>query len=254
ERRSEWRGSSAVAVLPRRGSASDDAGHAAQSGAGGMAGPARVPQPRDGFARLAFDAEELEIGRAIDAGREIVAEIAIGDFDDVVGDELGPFARRLFRMLQRIFPFVDRPAGEVIGRQLGKDGLKVDLTVAERAVAPGALDPTLVAAIHTLLRRRIELGVLDVEHLDSVVIEVDEAEIVHALLDVVAGVVIDVAALVAADRIQEHIERLAVEDVFERMDLKAKIDAILVMDVEDRLPAARLFGEAILDETSRSLR
>ena len=77
---------------------------------------------------------------------------------------------------------------------------------------------------------------------------IDETEIVHALLDVVAGVVIDVATLVSADRIKEHIEGLPVEDVFEGMDLIAEVDTVLVIDVEDRLPSAGLFSEAIFDE------
>ena len=172
----------------------------------------------------------------------------------MVRDELGALARRDLGMLQAAFPLVDRPAGEIISRELREDRLEIHLPVAERAVAAGALEPSLIAAVDALLRGRVELGVLDVEHLDAVVIDVDEAEIVHALLDVVAGVVIDVATLVAADGVEEHVEGFAVEHVLARMDLKAEIDAVLVVEVEDRFPAAALLGEAFLDEAGGPLR
>src|SRR5579871_6663059 len=132
------------------------------------------------------NAEELEVGVAIGAGRGKIVEHPIGHFDDVVGDELRAFARRDFGMLQAAFPFVNGPAREIIGRKLREDRLEIDLAVAERSIPSGALEPSLVAAIDALLRGGIELGVLDVEHLDPVVIGVDEAEIVHALLDEVA--------------------------------------------------------------------
>src|SRR5579863_1051371 len=202
----------------------------------------------------AFNAQEFEVHRAIGAGGGEIVEHPIGHLDDVARDELRALARRDLRMLEAAFPLVHRPAGEIISGELGKDRLEIDLPVAERAVAAGALEPALVAAIHPLLRGRIELGVLDVEHLDPVVIGVDEAEIIHALLDEVAGVVIDIAALVAADRVEEHVERVAVEDILARVDLEAEVDAALVEGVEDRLPAAALFGEAFLDQACGPLR
>src|ERR1700712_3453005 len=112
-------------------------------------------------------------------------------------------------MLQAALPLVDRPAGEIVSRKLGEDRLEINLPVAERAVAPRPLQPALVAAIDALFRRRVELGVLDVEHLDAVAVGVDETEIVKALFDEVAGVVVDVAAPVAADGVEEHVEGVA---------------------------------------------
>ena len=53
---------------------------------------------------------------------------------------------------------------------------------------------------------------------------------------------------------EEHLERLAVEHVLGRMNFEAEIDAVLVVDIEDRLPAARLLGEAFLDEACGALR
>src|SRR5271154_1016808 len=101
--------------------------------------------------RLTLNAEQLKVRRAIGAGGGEIVECAIGHLDDVIGDELGALARRDFGMLQAVFPFVDRPSGEVVASELGKDRLEIDLAVAERPVAPGALEPTLVAAINALL-------------------------------------------------------------------------------------------------------
>src|SRR5271165_94865 len=202
----------------------------------------------------ASNAEQFEVGRAIGpGGREIVKD-AISHFDDMIGDELSALARGDFGMLQTAFPFVHRPSREIVGGELGKDRFEINLAVAKRPVAPGALKPALIAAIDALLRGWVELGVLDVEHLDTIVIGVDEAEIVHALLNEVARVVIDVAALVAADRVEKHVERIAVEDVFARVNFEAEIDAILVINVEDGFPAAALLGETFLDQSGRPLR
>ena len=56
-------------------------------------------------------------------------------------DEFGAFARAVLGMLEAAFPFDHRPAGEVVGGQLGEDRAEVDLAVAERAEAAGALHP-----------------------------------------------------------------------------------------------------------------
>ena len=48
ERRSQWPRPAALALLPQRRRAGDGARHAAESGAGGMAGAAHVPRPSDG--------------------------------------------------------------------------------------------------------------------------------------------------------------------------------------------------------------
>src|ERR1700733_3905377 len=202
----------------------------------------------------ALNAEQLEVGRAVGAGSGEVVEYAVRPLEALGGDEFGALARRRLGMLQAAFPLVHGPAREIISRELGEDRLEINLAVAERPIAPGALEPSLIAAIDALLSGRIELGVLDVEHLDAVVIGVDEAQIVHALLDVMAGVVIDVATLVAADGVKKHVEGLAVEHVFAGVDLVAEVDAVLVKDVEDRLPTTALLGEAFFDESGRPLR
>ncbi len=106
------------------------------------------------------DAEKLPIGGAVSAGRGEIVEGIVGRLDDVIGDELRTFARRDFWVLQAALPFVDCPAREVVSRQLRKDRLEIELTVAKRAVTAGALEPSLVAAIDALLGGRIELAFL----------------------------------------------------------------------------------------------
>ena len=59
---------------------------------------------------------------------------------------------------------------------------------------------------------------------------------------------------VAADRIEEHLEGRAVEHVLAGMDFVADVDAVLVVDVEDRLPALAEFGEGFFDQARRALR
>ena len=92
------------------------------------------------------------------------------------------------------------------------------------------------------------------EGLDALVIDVDEGEIVELLQQEMRGIVIDVAALVAADRFEEQLEGGAVENILAGMELIAEIDAILVIDVEDRLPAPAKLGEGFLDQPGRTLR
>ena len=87
--------------------------------------------------------------------------------------------------------------GIAVLRHLGEDAGEIDLPVAERAEAPRPLDPGRIARIDALPPGRIELGVLDVERLDPLVVDVDEFEIVELLQHEVRRIVVDRAALVA---------------------------------------------------------
>ena len=195
-------------------------------------------------------AQHLLVGGA--AGE--IVECLFRHPDDVVLDEGRAFGRAVLGMLQAAFPFQHRPGIIAVLGELGEDAAEIDLPVAERAEAAGAVGPALVAGIDALPSGRIELGVLDVERLDPLVIDVDEFEIVELLQQEMRRVVIDVAALVAADRVEEHLEGRAVEHVLARMDLVADIDAILLIDIEDRLPALAEFGKGFLDQPGRPLR
>ena len=97
--------------------------------------------------------------------------------------------------------------------ELGEDRGEIDLPVAERTEAAGAVHPALVAAIDALPAGRIELGVLDVEHPDALVIDVDVVEIIELLQDEVARIVEQVGARVVLHPIEEHLVGDAVVQV-----------------------------------------
>src|SRR5581483_7265615 len=99
-----------------------------------------------------------------------------GDADDMVPDELGALARTVLGMLQRALPFEHRPAVVIILRQLREHRTEIDLPVTRRAEAAGPVHPALEAAIDALSAGRVELGVLDVEGLDALVVDVDVVE------------------------------------------------------------------------------
>ena len=162
--------------------------------------------------------------------------------------------RRDFGMFEAILPLVDRPAVEIVLGELREDLLEVDLPVAERAIPGRALQPRLISGIEALFAGRAKLGVFHVKALDAFMVEVDERDVVQSLLDEVAGVIIDIAARMIADGGEELLERLAVENVLARVQLKPDVDAGFVEGVEDRRPTPGEFAERGFDEMARSLR
>src|SRR6266545_4876114 len=187
-----------------------------------------------------------------DAGE--VVEGSLGDADDVVADKGGAFARAVLRVLQTAFPLQHRPAVESDGSQPREDRLEVNLSVAERAKAAGAIDPGLEARIDALPPGRIELRVLDVEGADSLGVNVDEGQIVQLLQDEMGRIVVDRATRVIAGALVEHLEGNAVAHVLAGMYLIAEVDARFLICIEDRTPATREFVERRLDQARRPLR
>ncbi len=92
------------------------------------------------------------------------------------------------------------------------------------------------------------------KHLDAVMIDIDEVEIVEHLQHEVRRVIEHVATGMIIDPLQKHLEGDAVMQILTRMDLIAKIDAGLVEGVEDRPPALRQFIECCFHQTRRPLR
>ena len=157
-------------------------------------------------------------------------------------------------MLQAALPLEHSPAFEIVLRELGEDADEIHMTVSERAETARAVDPALIPAVDSLPSRRIELGILDVEHLDAIVIDVDVIEVIQRLQYVVAGVEQHVAARVIADALEKHLEGHAVVQVFAGMHLETEIYAGVVECIQDRPPA---FGELIerrLDQAGGALR
>ena len=183
-----------------------------------------------------------------------VVEGALGDADDVALDQRRALGRPLLGMLQRAFPFEHGPAVEVVARELGEDAGEIDLAVAGRAEAPGPVHPALVAGIDALLAGRIELGVLDVEHPDPLVVEIDVLQVVELLQHEVARIVEQVRARVVVHALEEHLVGDAVVEILARMDLVADVDTVLVEGVEDRQPAPCQLVEGLFDEAGGALR
>src|SRR5271166_725236 len=190
----------------------------------------------------------------VDGGAGEIVERLLGDADDVLRDELGALAPPVFRVLETALPFQHRPGGIAVLRHLGENAGKIDLPVAERTEAPRPFDPRRIARVDALPPGRIELGVLDVERLDPLVVDVDELEVVELLQHEVRRIVVDRAALVALDRVEEALERCSVEQVLAGVQLVADVDARIVERVEDRLPPLGELFEGGLDQSRRALR
>src|ERR1700730_13893856 len=183
-----------------------------------------------------------------------IVEGPVGDTNDVVADERRAFARAVFRILQAAFPLEHRPAVETDRSHLGEDRFEIDLPIAERTKAAGAIDPWLEARIDPLPSGRIELGILHMEGANALSIDVDKGEVIELLQNEVRGIIVDRTARVVAGTLEQHLEGDAVADVLAWMDLKTEIDASLVIGVQDRTPAAREFVESGLDHSGRPLR
>ena len=70
-----------------------------------------------------------------------------GNGNNVAADKFAALTRAGIAILQAALPLQHRPAVVVVLGQLAEDALKVDLPVAGRAKASGAVDPRLVAAV-----------------------------------------------------------------------------------------------------------
>jgi len=172
----------------------------------------------------------------------------------VIRNELRPFARAVFGVLQAAFPFNHGPAIEIIGGHFGKDRAEINLTVAKRPEPPGAVRPALVARIDPLTARWIELSILDVEHLDPVFVDVDVINVIKALQHIVAGIIKHIGPRVIARALQEHLIGDAVVQVFAGVDLIADIDAAVFGVVQDRQPTRGQLVKSRLNQPRRTLR
>ena len=158
-------------------------------------------------------------------------------------DKGGAFAGAVFRMFEAALPFENSPAFEIVCGELAENGFEVDLSVAQGAEAARAVDPGLVAAIDALAAGGIEFGVLDMEHADAFVIDVDIFEVVEALQDEVRRVIEQAGAGMVIRMMKEGLVGDAVVQVFSGMDLIAKVYAVLVKFVQDGKPAGGEFFE-----------
>src|SRR3546814_10475105 len=117
--------------------------------------------------------------------------------------------------------------------QLGENPAEIDLPVAQRAEAAGAIDPVLKPAIDPRTSGGVEFGVLDVEHADPLVINVDELQIVERLQHIMAGIIEDVGARMIVDAREEAFEGHPVVQILAGMNLIGEVDPLFVERSEE---------------------
>src|SRR5438445_5928583 len=176
-----------------------------------------------------------------------IVERRAGGLNDVPGDERSAFGRALFGALDAAFPFKHGPAVKIVLRELRENAGEVDLAVARRAKAPGAIDPGLVAAVYALASCGMKLRVFDVKHLDALVIKIEVLEIIELLQNEMTGIKKDVAARMIADALEKHFKCRAVMQHFLRVNLETEVDSSLIERVQDGLPASGQFIERGFD-------
>ena len=208
---------------------------------------ARLVERATGHGYLA-DPQHAAVAGLVGGGAGEVVEGALGDVNQVLGDERGSFGGALDAVLVAAFPFKDGPGVVAGGGEAGEDLFEIDLAVAQGAESAGAVLPVLEAAVDAGAGRGAELGVLHVEGFDVGGVDVDEADVVHALQDEMRGVVVDVDAGVVSGGFEEAFKGGAVVGVLAGVEFVGEVDAVLVGEVEDGLPAAREFGEGLFDE------
>ena len=73
------------------------------------------------------------------------------------------------------------PCANLFEKVLAEDGFEVYLPITGGAETAGAIDPALVATIDTGPARWIELGIFDMEGFDTLVIKINELNVVELL-------------------------------------------------------------------------
>src|SRR5690606_24193714 len=151
-----------------------------------------------------------------------------GNRDDMTADKFTALTRAGIAILQAALPLQHRPAVVVVLGQLAENALKVDLSVAGRAEASGAVDPRLVAAVDAAAPAGAKLGVLHVERFNARMVDINKGQIVHLLEQQMAWIVENITARMVIDQRQKTLEGDAVVQIFPRMQLKADVHALLV--------------------------
>ncbi|MNN03799.1 hypothetical protein D3C81_1165070 [compost metagenome] len=89
----------------------------------------------------------------------------------------------ILRIFKCTFPFEDCPALKIILCQLGENCFEIDLSITNRAKAASPCLPILISTIDTLTTRWVEFSIFYMEHLDPLMVDVDELQVVEALQD-----------------------------------------------------------------------
>ena len=120
-------------------------------------------------------------------------------FNNMTLNERSPFTCPLFGTFNTALPFEYGPTVVIVLRELREDAWEVYFSIAYGTESTGALDPREIAAVCSGAGVRVELRVLHVEGFNAFVVEVDIAEVVHALEDEVMDVLVEGASKWDAD-------------------------------------------------------
>src|SRR5207248_946674 len=168
-----------------------------------------------------------------------IVKRSFGCLDNVPRNEGRALPRPLLAALHTTLPFEHRPPVEVVLRQLGKNAPEIHLPVTQRPEAPRATNPRLISSVNALPSRRMKLRVLHVKHFHSRIVNVEKRQVIELLQNKMAGVEQNVAPLMPAHAIEEHVEGHAVMQVLARMQLITQVNASRVKRVQNRLPSLR---------------
>src|SRR5882724_6378518 len=138
----------------------------------------------------------------------------------MTGNERRALGCALFATLYTAFPFEHGPALKAVLREFGKNSLKVDLPITQRAEPARPVDPRLVPAVDTLPARRMEFRILHVKHFDPAVIQIDVFQIVELLKHKMAGIKKQIAARMVLHLIQKHLDGRAVVQILSWVNFK----------------------------------
>src|SRR6266852_6170496 len=185
----------------------------------------------------------------VGAGLRKIVESRACSLDDVPRDERRAFGGALLGALDAAFPLEDRPAVEAVLSQLRENAGEVHLSIAGRPEPAGAIDPRLISAVHTLTSARVKLRVLDVKHLDALVVEIEVLQIIELLQNKMARIEQDVAAGVVAGTLEKHFKGHAVVQIFAGMNLETQVHAGGIEGVQNRLPARGQLIECGFNQT-----
>src|SRR5581483_1202429 len=202
---------------------------------------------------IALQAKNAPVGLLILSAAGKVVKCLRWRVDEHAFNEGRSLARALNGIFNAAFPLQHGPACKTVLRQFGEDLFEVNLPIPHAAEATRAILPVLVAAIDARSWRGMIFGVFDMKCLDMVLVVVEIADIVQLLQHEMRGIVENMDAGMVARRGEKAFKCNAVVQVFARMDLVRKINAVLFRDIKQRLPAPCQLFEAHLYQSLGTL-
>ena len=143
----------------------------------------------------------------------------------MVAHKYGSLRSTRLGMLDAALPLHHRPAGIIVLRHLAEDPAKINLPIAKRTEPARPVDPILITAINARPPTRMKLRVFDVKGANSLVIEIEEGQLIHLLQNHVAGIEENIGARMIANRRKKPLEGCAIVQVFARMQFIANVNA-----------------------------